>query len=105
MKAVASIPTAESLRDLVLETLCGKELLEPTQTPLYEAITWRSGQPCGVFFSVEGPRLVRLYALWVSDEDRILFYDASGERFHETRLCDAPDMSSVIKARSESRAA
>jgi hypothetical protein len=47
-------------------------------------------QPFGLFFQAQGPRLLKSYAVWAGDEDRILFYNSSGERFAETRLSEAP---------------
>jgi len=40
---------------------------------------------------VNGPRAVRVYAIWAGEENRILFYDSTGVRYAETRLSDAPD--------------
>ena len=40
---------------------------------------------------VEGPRRMRSSALWVGEENRILFYDTGGVRFHETQMSEAPD--------------
>ena len=51
----------------------------------------RRGKPCGLFFEVAGPRLLRTYAVWAGEENRILFYDTSGLRFGEVRLSEAPD--------------
>jgi hypothetical protein len=28
---------------------------------------------------------------WAGEEDRILFYDSTGQRFSESRMSDAPD--------------
>ena len=81
----------EALREYVLQTLCSHERLDPAQTPLHEAAVTRAGRTCGLFFQVQGPRQVRTYALWVEAENRILFYDGTGNRFAETRLSEAPD--------------
>ena len=35
--------------------------------------------------------LLRTYAVWAGDEDRILFYNAAGARFAEVHLSEAPD--------------
>ncbi len=91
MDAVASLPTLESLRRHVLQTLCAHDNLDPNQTPLHEGLIKRRGRPCGLFFQAQGPRLLKTYAVWAGDEDRILFYDSSGVRFAEVRLSDAPD--------------
>jgi hypothetical protein len=91
MDAVVSLPTLEELRDYVLRTLCTRDQLDPEQTPLYQGIIKRHGRPCGLFFQVAGPRMLKTYAVWAGEEDRILFYDSSGERFLQARLSDAPD--------------
>jgi hypothetical protein len=91
MDDVASLPTLDGLRAHVLQVLCGCERLDPAQTPLHETVVTRSGRPCGLFFQVQGPRLVRAYALWAGEEGRLLFYDSAGRRFAQTRLTEAPD--------------
>ena len=91
MVAVACLPTLEELRGHVLEILCTHDHLDPEQTPLFESVLFRRGKPCGLFFQVQGPRLLKTYAVWAGEENRILFYASTGERFAETRLSDAPD--------------
>jgi hypothetical protein len=91
MVSTAILPTLEDLRRHVLKTLCSHDNLDPSQTPLREWLIKRSGRPCGLFFQVQGPRQLRTYAVWAGDEDRILFYDSTNERFAETRLSEAPD--------------
>lgn len=91
MDSVASLPSVDQLTQFVLDTLCRNDRLDPTQTPLRRAIVKRSGRPCGLFFEVQGPRLLRAHAVWAGDEDRILFYDSTGQRFAVVRLSEAPD--------------
>jgi hypothetical protein len=91
MDAVASLPTLDELRQYVHKALCAHDRLEPTQAPLHQAVIVRSGKPCGLFFQVQGPRLLKTYALWTGQEQRILFYDSTGLRFGETRLSEGPD--------------
>jgi hypothetical protein len=91
MDAVVSLPTLEDLQKYVLQTLCARDHLDPNQTPIYRALIKRSGRPCGLFFLVQGPRLLKTYATWVGEENRILFHDSTGVRFGETRLSEAPD--------------
>jgi hypothetical protein len=88
---VVALPTLDDLRQHVLATLCAHDQLDPGQTPFFQGLIKRAGRPCGLFFQVQGPRRVRTYALWAGEEDRILFYDATGQRFAETRLSDGPD--------------
>ncbi len=91
MDAVAALSTLDDLRGYVLRILCTHDRLDPAQTPLHQAVIRRKGQPCGLFFQVQGPRMLRTYAVWAGEENRILFYDSTGLRFAETRLSDAPD--------------
>ena len=53
---------------------------------------------------IEGPRMVKTHAIWLGTEDRILFYDSTGARVAETRLCEAPDIS-CLKPKEAARAA
>jgi hypothetical protein len=87
----ASLPTLEQLRHHVHQMLCIHDQLDPKQSPLYEGLIFRSGKPCGLFFQVQGPRLLKTHAVWAGQEERILFYDSTGSRFAETRLSEAPD--------------
>jgi hypothetical protein len=91
MDTVAALPTLEDLRSYVHARLCRHDALDPAQTPLHQTVIVRRGKPCGLFFQVKGPRRVSMYAVWAGEEDRILFYDASGARFAEVRLSEAPD--------------
>jgi hypothetical protein len=91
MQTVVALPTLEALRRHVHATLCAHDHLDPGQTPLREALITRRGRPCGIFFQVLGPRLLRTYAVWAGEEDRILFYDSGGVRFAESRLSEGPD--------------
>jgi hypothetical protein len=91
MIGVACLLTLEELKSHVHQTLCGCDNLDPTQTPIHQCLIIRRGRPCGLFFQVHGPRLLKSYAVWAQEEHRILFYNSNGERFAETRLSDAPD--------------
>ncbi len=91
MDAVLCLPTLDELRHHVRAVLCGHDQLDPAQTPLHQSVIKRAGRPCGLFFQVQGPRQVRTYAVWAGEEDRILFYDSTGQRFAQTRLSEAPD--------------
>jgi hypothetical protein len=91
MDAVVSLPTLDELRRHVHETLCRHDQLDPGQTPLHQAVITRSGRPCGLFFQVQGPRLLKNYAVWAGEENKILFYDSTGLRFAVSRMCEGPD--------------
>jgi hypothetical protein len=91
MAAVIALSNLDELRTYVRATLCAHDHLDPQHTPLRQAIIQRSGRPCGLLFQVQGPRLLKTYAIWAGEENRILFYDSTGMRFAETRLSDGPD--------------
>jgi hypothetical protein len=93
---VLSLPTLAKLRSHVHLTLCSCDRLDPGQTPMEEALLKRSGKPCGMIFQVSGPRMLRIYAVWVAQENRILFYDSTGTRFAETTLMESPDPRKVV---------
>jgi hypothetical protein len=86
-----ALPTLDKLRRHVLHTLCAHDQLDPSQTPLHQSLIVRAGKPCGLWFQVQGPRMLKTYAVWAGQEDRILFYDSTGLRFAETRLSEGPD--------------
>jgi hypothetical protein len=92
MDAVVSLPTLDELRRHVLLTLCAHDRLDPGQTPLFQGVILRRGKPCGLFFQIQGPRMLKTYAVWAGEENRILFYDSGGARFAESRLSEAPDL-------------
>jgi hypothetical protein len=91
MNTVVCLPSLDALREHVRNILCAHDQLDPAQTPMHQSVITRSGRPCGLFFQVQGPRLVKTYAVWAGEEDRILFYDSNGQRFREVRLSEAPD--------------
>jgi hypothetical protein len=91
MNAVVSLPTLDELKAHVHDLLCQRNALDPKQTPLRHFVMKRAGRPCGLFFEIAGPRLMRNYAVWAGEENRVLFYENSGERFAEVRLSEAPD--------------
>jgi len=88
---VASLPSLEQLRQHVRTVLCRHDQLDPEQTPLHQSLITQFGRPCGLFFEVQGPRMVRTHAVWAGEEGRILFYDTHGQRFAQTRLSEGPD--------------
>ncbi len=92
MDSVIRLPNLDNIKQHVHEKLCQKENLDPSSAPLRLNKITRSGKMCGYFFEVKGPRMVRCYALWAGDEERILFYDSSGQRFAETKVHEGLDL-------------
>ena len=95
MDAAVCLPSLDELREHVRIVLCQHDQLDPTQTPLHQALITRSGRPCGLFFQVQGPRRVKTYAVWAGEEGKILFYDSQGLRFAQTRLSEGPSLREV----------
>ena len=87
-----NIHNVEEIRSYVTQTLSQIELLRPESSHLTLRLLTRSGQPCGVYFCLHGPRAVRLTAIWETDANTILFYGSRGERVQKTRLVKAPEL-------------
>jgi hypothetical protein len=92
MDAVQRLTTLEQLRDFVRSVLCGRDQLDPQQTPLVETVLRKRGRPCGLIFELHGPRRVRTSAVWAADESRVLFYDSLGVRFTQVQLSEGPGL-------------
>jgi hypothetical protein len=88
----------------VRQVLCAHDCLALEETPFYQGLVMRSGRAYGLFFQVQGPRMMRTYALWVAEEDRILFYDSTGVRFAETHLSDGNAYAELLALHSTKRA-
>lgn len=84
------IQTLDELRDYVNTVLCQHNQLEVGSFPLTERILIRADQPCGIYFCLHGPRAVTFSAIWETQRNTILFYGATGERFHKIQLVEAP---------------
>lgn len=70
----------DRLRDLVHQTLCDIGQLESSQFQLTERPLTKGGNPCGVLFSVNGPRQVTLTAVWDAMKNMLFVYDSTGSR-------------------------
>jgi hypothetical protein len=103
MHTVVALATPDELRQYVRKALCDRDRLDPETVPFFEGFVKRAGRLCGVYFEVQGPRLLRSHAIWVGEEHRILFYDSLGNRFDEIRLSEAPDPTQWVESRDESR--
>jgi hypothetical protein len=84
------IDNLNDLRELVYQTLCGYDELEPGIFPMTERILVRGGKPCGILFSLRGPRRVSYTSVWETETNSVLFYGSSGERFAKLQLQAAP---------------
>ena len=85
-------PGQDRLRNLVHQTLCDIGQLESSQFPLTERPLTQGGNPCGVLFSVNGPRQVTLTAVWDAMKNMLFVYDSTGSR------CDQLSVDSLTAA-------
>ena len=76
------------LREFIHAELCRRENLVPEQFQMNEIELKRCGRPCGLQFSIYGPRQVRLSAVWASDRNMVYFYDAGGARYNKVQLAN-----------------
>lgn len=82
----------DDLREYIHRTLCDYNELETHVFQMTERILVRSGKPCGLYFCLHGPRAVKLTAIWETDHNTVLFYDAVGQRIERCRLVHAPSL-------------
>ena len=90
LTSVQRIGNLDALRDYVNKTLCNREQLEIDAFEMTERILVRGSRPCGIYFFLHGPSAVRFSAIWETDHNTILFYDANGIRYHQTQLIQSP---------------
>lgn len=81
-----NIESLNELRAFVNETLCRHHELQPEAFRMTEKVLRRGNRPCGIHFCLHGPRAVKFTAIWETDRNQVLFYDANGERFLTTQL-------------------
>jgi len=86
------IDSVHELREYVSVTLCDHFQLQLGAFQMNERILVRGGKPCGIYFCLHGPRLLRFSAIWETDRNQILFYGPRGERFQRTQLIEAPSL-------------
>jgi hypothetical protein len=90
LSSAEQIGNLENLKQYVLNILCEQNQLEFGAFPVTERILVRAGKPCGLFFCLHGPRSVKFTAIWETEQNTILFYDAAGERIHKVQLVRGP---------------
>lgn len=80
------LETLDDLRSFVRQTICERERLVPEAFRFDEQILQRHGTPCGLHFTLRGPRSVQPTAIWDAIRHTVLFYDCTGERSHRIDL-------------------
>jgi len=85
-----SIRSFEDLKSFVYRKIChDHNLLADAFSTTEKLLTRGNSEQCGVMFWLHGPRAVTISAIWDSEQNHVLFYDASGRRYHEIALLDA----------------
>lgn len=80
------------LEHFMIDGLCDHEKLDRLQVRIQRSVIRRGATIVGLVIRIEGPRLMRLQALWVEPENRVLFYNSAGQRFATVKLAEAPEM-------------
>lgn len=83
---ILELATLDELRHFVQTVICDRERLLFGAFQFEEQLLERQGRPCGLHFTLSGPRCVQFSAIWDAIRHTILFYDSAGERFHRTDL-------------------
>ncbi len=83
---IDGIRCLDDLREFIHLKLCECENLVREQFTMTEMQLTRRGRDCGLQFCLQGPRSVRLGAIWASDHNIIYFYDARGTRYLKVKL-------------------
>lgn len=85
-ESLDAIRSMDDLRAFIHRTLCDRENILQDQFGLTETSLSRNGQTCGLQFCLQGPRSIRLEAIWVADRNLLYCYDARGVRFLKLQL-------------------
>lgn len=64
-ESTPEISTLEDLRAFVLRTVCTGQQLLPDTVRVSKQILVRQGKPCGLQFTLNGPRSVQFSAIWM----------------------------------------
>ena len=84
--SVDDIRTIEQLHAYVHAVLCGKENLLEEMFVTQRIMLRRGNVSCGVQFHLQGPRCIKLGAVWAADQNMVFFYDTRGNRYLKVRL-------------------
>lgn len=80
------VETLEDLHAFVHTQLCSMENLLEEQFITHQRPLITREQLCGIEFSLQGLRSIRLGAIWASDSNHVYFYNARGERHLKVQL-------------------
>ena len=83
---ISEVETLDDLRDFIQQAICDRNQLLVGAFQFHERVLVRHGEPCGLQFTLSGPRAVQFSAIWDAACCKILFYDCNGDRFHRSEL-------------------
>ena len=83
---ISELASLEELRDFVERKICEEAQFLPGAFDFHEQLLQRHGRPCGLHFTLRGPRAVQYSAIWDAACNTILFYGCRGERFQRIDL-------------------
>jgi hypothetical protein len=90
LRSIESFSSLEELAKFIWISLAKPDRLDLDQVDRRIAPVRRGEALTSWEFLLEGPRRLRMVALWLVDTQQILFYDSTGKRFRETRLMNSP---------------
>ena len=88
---VDDIRTIEQLHAYVHAVLCEKENLLCDMFVTQRTTLRRAGRSCGLQFHLQGPRCIKLGAVWAADQNVVFFYDTRGARYLKVGLSNRLD--------------
>ena len=83
------ISNYSELYDYVNETICLHNQLKKGAFQLTKRLLTRNGRPCGIFYCLHGPRMVKFVAIWEAEKNQVLFYGPTGEKVQQTKIVDS----------------
>ena len=86
------IDNLPDIRTYVSRTLCQRNDFEEGVFQVTEKILTKCGKLCGMFFCLHGPRSAKLTAVWETENNSIIFYGSTGEKFQKTMLPNEPQL-------------
>lgn len=83
---LVDIQSPDELGVYVHNELCRKENLLAEMFTTRTCVLRRGGEVCGLQFALQGPRCVKLTAVWAADQNVVYFYDTRGQRYLKEKL-------------------
>ncbi|WP_437224847.1 hypothetical protein SH661x_003808 [Planctomicrobium sp. SH661] len=91
----SSVETLEELHAFVHAELCESENLLAEQFHTQRKALFVKDKLCGIEFSLQGLRSIRLGAIWAADQNVVHFYNARGERNLKVKLTNRLSLESA----------